>query len=167
VAKAFFESCSHFTISLPIAQGRRSPCETAGVSVNFTVFISLPVLNSTPMACKGASLPLRLMLRTAEPQVVSSPRAKACGAKTRSTPSYGGTKVAFELARSARSPVSTNHGFPIPILRSVGKAAKPPIKTNRIYGLRFRRAELGGMVMEPLCKASEFDDSAVTKRWGE
>ena len=36
-------------------------------------------------------------------------------------------------------------------------------KTNSGDSLRFAGAELGGMVMEPLCKASEFDDSAALR----
>ena len=54
----------------------------------------------------------------------------ACGAKTLRFRSHDGTEVALELARCARSPVSTNHEFRIHFLRSVRKAAKPP-KTNR------------------------------------
>jgi len=67
-----------------------------------------PSLDLTPMAHKEASLPLRLMLRTTEPQVVSSCWAKACGAKTRRLRSHEDTEGAWELAHFARSSVSNN-----------------------------------------------------------
>ena len=78
--------CHHYTILLSIGQTR----VLAGRV--FTALFSLPPLNSTPRACKGAprrrlralrvrlrrifpplrfgAFPLRLMLRTAEPQVI-------------------------------------------------------------------------------------------------